>query len=124
MTPLFEAMKTRVLENIAAYSSKSSIAVAMGYFLKHYREFTAFIENSALPIDNNPQERLLRNPVIGRKTWYGTHSKRGAETAAILFSLVESCKLNKINPREYFKKLITDLHAGLKPYTPSQFQSS
>ena len=50
----------------------------------------AFLMSPRLPIDNNPQERLLRNPVIGRKTWYGTHSKLGAETAAILFSLVES----------------------------------
>lgn len=62
--------------------------------------------------------------MIGRKTWYGTHSKQGAETAAILFSLVESCKLNQLNPREYFKRLVKDLQQGLAPYTPQEFKRS
>ena len=93
----------------------------MSYFLNHYAEFVRFIENPELPIDNNPAERLLRSAVIGRKTWYGTHSKRGAETAAILFSIMESCKLNKVNPREYLKNLVQDLHPGKNVYTPKEY---
>ncbi len=122
MAPLFEEMKQYAIDNYAAYSSKSSIARAMSYFLKNYNELTKFLKNKDLPIDNNHQEALLRNPVIGRKTWYGTHSKRGAKTAAILFSLVESCKLNKVNPREYFKKLIKELHSKKLPFTPKDFK--
>ena len=122
MEPIFRKMKLRVEQNIKLYSSKSTIAKAMLYFYNHYGEFTKFIEDEELPIDNNPQERLLRSPVVGRKTWYGTHSKRGAKTAAILFTLVESCKLNKVNPRTYFKNLVEDLHAGKTPYTPSDFK--
>lgn len=49
-------------------------------------------------------------------------SERGAETAAILFSLVETCKLNGVNPREYFKKLVQDIHNKKSPYTPSEFK--
>ena len=123
MSPYFTAMRDRATANIGSYSSKSSIGKAMGYFLKNYVEFTRFQQNESLPIDNNPQERLMRNPVIGRKTWYGTHSKRGAETAAILFSIVETCKLNKVNPREYLKNLVRDLHAGKTSYTPAQFKT-
>lgn len=122
MLPLFEAMKARALINIAGYSSKSCIGKAMSYFIKNYIGFTMFIRNPDLPIDNNPQERLLRNPVIGRKTWYGTHSERGAQTAAILFTLVESCKLVGVNPREYFKKLVQDLHFGKEAYTPWDYK--
>ena len=122
MIPYFEAMRDRAIANMAAYSSKSSIGRAMSYFLKNYKELTRFTQNSELPIDNNSQERLLRNPVIGRKTWYGTHSKRGALTTAILFSLVESCKLVGVNPRTYFKKLVEDLHSGKSAYTPSAFK--
>ena len=124
MIPTFEAMKCRAIEDLKSYSSKSSIGKAFGYFLKNYQELTLFTKNWELPIDNNSQERLLRNPVIGRKTWYGTHSKRGAQTAAVLFCLVESCKLNKINPREYFKKLVRDIHEGLPPSTPASFKIS
>lgn len=121
MRPYFEAMKMRCLQDMASYSDKSSLGKAMRYFLKNYEGLTRFIENPELPIDNNSQERLLRNPVIGRKTWYGTHSKLGAKTVAILFSLVESCKLNKINPREYFKKLVATLHQGKPAFSPAQF---
>ena len=69
----------------------------------------------------NLQERLLRSHVVGRKTWYGTHSERGAETAAIIFSIIETCKLNQVNPREYFEILAKDLLHGEKPYTPKDF---
>ena len=122
MAPIFEAMRLKAEECSKDYSSKSAMGKAIRYFLKNYLELTLCTKNVDLPVDNNSQERLLRNPVIGRKTWYGTHSKRGAETAAILFSLVESCKLNKVNPREYFKALIDDLHAGQAPYTPAAFK--
>lgn len=120
MLTIFEAMRARAFEDAGGCSSKSSLGRAMSYLLENFAELTLFTTDLALPIDNNPQERLLRNPVIGRKTWYGTHSKQGAETAAILFSLVESCKLNRVNPRSYFKSLVADLHAGLPAYTPAE----
>jgi len=101
---------------------KSRIIRATHYFLGNYAEFNRFIENVDLPIDNNPSERLLRNAVVGRKTWHGTHSKRGAETTSILFSLVESAKLNGINPRKYFRTLVQDLHAGKTAFTPKEFK--
>jgi transposase len=85
MKRFFEKMREYALMNVASYSSKSLIAKAMNYFLGNYEELTLFLSNIELPIDNNPQERLLRSPVFGRKTFYGNHSKRGAETAAILF---------------------------------------
>lgn len=123
MVQFFEAMRDRAFRDLKAYPSKSSIAKAMSYFLDNFKELTLCTQNPDLPIDNNSQESLLRNPVIGRKTWYGTHSKKGAKTMAVIFSLVESCKLNKVNPREYFKKLIADLHQGKEPYTPSKFKT-
>lgn len=116
---LFEAMKLRAVELTPAYPEKSAMGKALSYLLGNFRELTAFTRDSRLPIDNNSQERLLRNPVIGRKTWYGTHSKRGAETTTILFSIIESCKLNGINPREFVRKLVEDLHNGKPPYTPA-----
>ena len=123
MRPLFDAMKAKCIELLPMYPTKSSVGKAFGYLLRNFNELTEFIANPLLPIDNNRQERLLRNPVIGRKTWYGTHSRRGAETMAILFSVVETCKLNNVNPREYLTRLICDLHQGKNPYTPATFKS-
>jgi len=122
MCPRFEAMKAKALEELASYPEKSKYAKALKYFLGNFDGLTLFLEDAAVPIDNNSQEGLLRNPVVGRKTWYGTHSERGALTAAILFTLVETCKLNHVNPREYFKWLVAELHAGRAPVTPYEFK--
>lgn len=121
MLPRFEAMKKKALEELAGYPRAGKYGKALHYFLDNYKSFTLFLGDAEVPVDNNGQERLLRDHVVGRKTWYGTHSKRGALTAAILFSLVETCKLNQVNPREYFKHLVEDLLAGSKPYTPAHF---
>lgn len=122
MRPFFEKLKSQCEENIENYSLKSSIVEAMNYFVKSYENLTRFLDNPILPIDNNPQERLLRNPVIGRKTWYGTQTERGAKTNAILFTIVESCKLNKINPREYLKNLVISLLHNKEVITPNEFR--
>jgi transposase len=124
MKPHFEAMRKRALEELPRYPNGNKYAKALNYFLENYEGLTVFLNQPDVPIDNNLQEALLRNPVIGRKTWYGTHSKRGAETAAVLFSLVESCKLNQVNPREYFKNLVNDLLQDKEPFTPNQFKAT
>jgi transposase len=105
-------------------SNKSSLAKAINYLINNYEGLTYFMKEASVPIDNNGQERLLRNPVIGRKTWYGTHSIKGASTAAVIFSLVESCKLNKVNPREYFNELTRIIHLSKPPPTPWEYLQS
>lgn len=122
MRPRFEVMKKKALEELSCYPEESKYAKALKYFLENYTGLTFFLDDSEVPIDNNLQEGLLRNHVVGRKTWYGTHSERGALTAAILFTLVESCKLNHVNPREYFQNLVQDLHDELDPKTPLEFK--
>lgn len=123
MVPIFQKIKTRAEQLQSAYSSKSALGKALQYFLNNYEGFILFTTDSELEIDNNATERRLRNPVVGRKTWLGTHSKRGALTAAILFTLVETCKLLEVNPRAYFKVLIQDLHQGKPPYSPYQYKT-
>jgi transposase len=121
MKPIFEDLKTRAIQEVNYFSSKSDFAEALNYFIKNYDGLTLFTDFADTEIDNNRQERLLRNPVIGRKTWYGTHSIRGAETAAILFSIIESCRLNKKNPRQYLEQLVSDLHEKKPIVTPRNF---
>ena len=87
MKPIFNEMQTRAKQDLEHYSSKSSICKALNYLLNNYEGLTLALSNVAIPLDNNGQERLLRSPVVGRKTWYGTHSKKGARTAAKLFTI-------------------------------------
>ena len=122
MRPYFESMKSKALEELPGYFRGNKYYQALNYFLENYEGLTLCLKDPEVPIDNNAQERLLRSHVIGRKTWYGTHSEQGAKTAAILFSIVETCKLNGVNPREYFKNLVQDLLAGKNPYTPNEYK--
>jgi len=118
----FRVMERFGLKIMNGYSSKSSLVKGINYFLNNFEALTLFLKFEDIPIDNNSQERLMRSPVIGRKTWYGTHSKRGAETNAVMFSLVESCKLNKVNPREYFKDIVHAIHEKRDVFTPNEYQ--
>jgi len=122
MRDRFELMKAKALEELPSYPRNGKYGKALRYLIEHIEGLTLFLEDAKVPIDNNRQERLLRSHVVGRKCWYGTHSEQGALTAAILFSLVETCKLNQVNPREYFKHLTEDLLSGSKPYTPIDFK--
>jgi transposase len=117
----FKLMERRAVALRNSCSEKSSLGKAIRYLINNFLELTLFLKYSDVPIDNNAQERLMRNPVIGRKTWYGTHSKRGAKTATILFSIIESCKLNKINPRIYFQYLVESIHQKKLPLTPIEY---
>lgn len=123
MSVFFDEMKKRAETEQFNYSDKSSLVKAMVYFLNNYEGLTLFLTNEALPIDNNTAERILRNPVIGRKTWYGTHSPQGADTAAVLFSIFESCKLNRVNPAAYLNRLVQALHAGEALFTPHTYST-
>lgn len=119
----FEAMKTQAIAERPRYPGGNKYGKALSYFIDNYDGLTLFLTEPDVSIDNNAQERLLRSHVVGRKTWYGTHSEQGAETAAILFSIVETCKLNAVNPREYFKDLVQDLLAGKTPHTPNEYKN-
>lgn len=123
MTPYFDEMKRECSKLSSTCSTHSSLGKAIGYFSRNFEGLTQCLKNPDLPLDNNAMERELRSPVVGRKTWYGTHSQRGAKTAAKLFSIVQSCKLNGVNPREYVPHVVDMIHRGEDPPTPHEYIS-
>jgi len=122
MKPHFEAIKAEAEAKIDTYSNKSQMYTAYNYFLKNHEGLTLFLTNHLVPIDNNGSERNLRSHVVGRKIWYGTHSRAGERTAAIHFTIVETCKLNGVNPREYYLDAIERIHSKTEPLTPRQYK--
>ena len=124
MRPHFEAMRDQAMEELIRYPKGNKYEKALSYLLNDYAGFTLCLKDADVPLDNNAQERLLRSHVVGRKTWYGTHSEQGAETAAILFSIVETCKLNQVNPREYFPALVKAILNRQEPLTPPEWKAS
>lgn len=83
---------------------RSAFGKALRYLLAHWDGLTLFLKDPRIALDNNAAERVLRGPVVGRKNFYGNRSKRGAKTAAILYSLIETAKLNGRDPSAYLRE--------------------
>ena len=81
----------------------SDIGKAMKYVAKHWAGLTVFLREPQVELDNNRVERGFRGPALGRNNFYGSKSRRGTQVAAILYSLVETAKLNGIDSRRYLK---------------------
>ena len=81
--------------------SQSQKRKAIEYALKRWDGLTLFLKDTRIPISNNEAERTIRHAVVGRKNYYGSGNHVGAETAATLFTVIESCKKNDIDPRTF-----------------------
>ena len=121
ITPYFEDMKAKCAELKDQYPNKHLMTKAMNYFANNYEGLTLCLKDPRVPLDNNQQESRFRNPVVGRKTWLGTHSILGAKTAAVHFTIVESCKQIGANPRAYYKDVVADLLNGGNGFTPLEW---
>ena len=86
---------------------KSKIGEAVDYTLNHWQQLIRFLEDGRLPIDNNLVENAIRPVALGRKNWLFAGSPEGAKRLAIFYSLVATCKLNDINPYEYFYDILS-----------------
>jgi transposase len=85
---------------------KSPVGQAVGYARGQWIALNRYTEDGDLDIDNNLSERVLRTVAIGRKNWLFAGSDAGAERAAIIYSLVASCKLCEIDPFEYLRDVL------------------
>lgn len=88
---------------------KSALAQAFHYALANWRALVRYTEDGVLMPDNNTLERALRPVAVGRRNYLFAGSPRGGEAAAIAYSLIETAKLNQIEPFAYLKDLLTRL---------------
>lgn len=68
---------------------------------EHWDGLTLFVNDSRIPLDNNYSERLIRNPALGRKNYYGSGSQWAGQWAVMMFSIFATLSLWKINPHQW-----------------------
>ncbi len=85
------------------------LGLAFGYALNHWRALTRYTENGVLVPDNNLMESAIRPIAMGRKAYLFAAAERGGHVAATLYSLVGTCKLNRIEPYAYLKDVLRRL---------------
>jgi transposase len=74
---------------------------ALGYLRNQWPWLIRFLDDPRVPLDNGATERRMRGPVLGRKNHYGSRSEQGTRVAALLYSLIETCKMGEIDPSAY-----------------------
>ena len=99
----------------------SGMIKAIDYGVGRWKQLTAFLTCLALPLTNNDAERALRHSVLGRKNFAGSKSIDGADTAATLYTIIESCKKANLQPRNYLKYLITERWHKREPLSPLRY---
>ncbi len=83
---------------------ESSLGKAIQYLTGIWQGLGRFLDDPAIPLDNNATERAIRGVALGRKNHYGSRSRRGTEVAALFYSLIESAKLAGIEPSVYLRE--------------------
>ena len=78
----------------------------MRYALSRWKALTNFIHDGRTSIDNNAAERSIRGIALGRKNYLFAGSDSGGNRAAAIYSLIEICKLNAIDPEAYLRDII------------------
>jgi transposase len=104
--PLLQELHAWLNDTLARLSAKSDLAQAIGYTLTRWRSLTRYCEDGRIEIDNNAAERALRGVALGRKNYLFQGSDRGGERAAALYSLLESAKLNGLDPQAYLREVL------------------
>jgi transposase len=87
-------------------SAKSPLASAIQYTLTRWSALNRFVGDGAVEIDNNAAERAIRALVLGRRNYLFAGADRGGETAARLYSLIGTCRLNGIDPHAYLRHVL------------------
>ena len=105
--PLLESLKQWLEETLGKLSRKSDTAMAVRYALGRWEALLRLCDDGRIEIDNNASERALRVVAPGRKNFLFAGSDGGGESAAAIYSLLGSAKLNGIDPESYLRNVLS-----------------
>jgi hypothetical protein len=105
--PLLGSLKQWLEETLVKLSKKSDTAIAVRYALGRWEALMRYCDDGSIEIDNNSAERALRAVALGRKNYLFAGSDRGGESAAAIYSLIGSAKLNGIDPEGYLRNVLS-----------------
>ena len=108
--PKLEALHSWAEQQLIRISTKGDLAKAFRYALGRWHAFSLFIDDGRVAIDNNAAERAVRPICLGKKNWLFAGSETGAETLARAMTLIESAKMNGLDPQAYITDLLNRIH--------------
>lgn len=110
--PIITALEPWLTAKLALISQKTKLAEAIRYALSRWQGLTRFIDDGRIEIDSNTVERSIRPIALNRKNALFAGSDGGGEHWAIIASLIETCKLNGVDPQAYLTGVLTRIVNG------------
>ena len=107
--PILEDFKKWLSKKSLQTPPKGLLGKAVSYALNQWHRLIGYIEDGHLTPDNNMAENSIRPFVIGRKNWLFSGTPEGAEASALLYSLIETAKANKLEPYAYLRYIFDRL---------------
>ena len=104
--PIADALKPWLTEKLALISQKTKLAEAIRYALSRWEGLTRFLDDGRIEIDSNIVERAIRPIALNRKNALFAGSDGGGEHWAVIASLIETCKLNGVEPQSYLADVL------------------
>jgi transposase len=108
--PLVTTLEAWLREQRTKLSARNETAKAISYSLNRWAGLTRFLDDGRLCMTNNAAERALRGIAVGRHNWTFAGSDAGGRRAAAIYTLIESAKLNDIDPQAWLADVLTRLH--------------
>jgi transposase len=108
-SPVLARIEGMTLAHLHAVVPNSLLGKALHYLSAQWPKLIRYVENGAWPIDNNLAENAIRPFVVGRRNWLFADTVAGAHASANLYSLVETCKANGVDPYAYLVSLFSKL---------------
>ena len=105
--PLMAELHSWLSAQLAKLSRGHDIAKAINYMLRRWEAFTRFLDDGRVCLTNNAAERALRCITLGRKAWLFCGSDRGGQRAAVLYTLIQTCRLNNVDPQAWLADILT-----------------
>jgi transposase len=104
--PLMDTFHVWLEQQLARIPKGGDLAVAIRYALTRFTALSRHLDDGTLEIDNNIAERAIRGLAVGRKNWLFAGSDTGGQRAAAIYSLIETAKLNAINPEAWLADIL------------------
>jgi transposase len=104
--PLLATLEAWLRDERSRMSRSASVAKPIDYMLKRWGSFARFLDDGRICLTNNAAERALRGFALGRKSWLFAGSKRGADRAAAMTTLIMTAKLNDIDPMAWLADVL------------------
>lgn len=110
--PIMRELKAKLTELSDEVSSKSALGKAVSYTLNHWGGLTAFLDDGRVEVDSNVVERSMKSVALTRKNSLFVGSERGGKSFAVLASLVNTAKLNGVDPEVWLADVLERIISG------------